>query len=144
MLLSQFSPATPSPPCPQVCSWCLRLSLLPCKQVHCYHFSKFHTYVLIYDICFSLSDLLYPIWQSLGPLTSLQMTQFCSFLWLSNISLYVCITSSLSILCWWTFRLLPHSGYSKQCCNEHWGSCVFLNYAFLWVSAQEWDCWVIW
>ena len=30
---------------------------LPCKQVHLYHFSRFHIYVLIYDICFSLSDL---------------------------------------------------------------------------------------
>ena len=30
---------------------------LPCKPVHLYHFSKFHIYALIYDICFSLSDL---------------------------------------------------------------------------------------
>ena len=32
--------------------------LLPCKPVHLYHFSSFHIYVLTYDICFSLSDLL--------------------------------------------------------------------------------------
>ena len=31
---------------------------LPCKPVHLYHFSRFHIYVLTYDICFSLSDLL--------------------------------------------------------------------------------------
>ena len=41
---------------------------------------------LIYKICFSLSDLLH----SLGPPTSLQMTQFRSFLWLSNTLLYIC------------------------------------------------------
>ena len=29
--------------------------LLPCKLVHLYHFSIFHIYGLIYDICFSLS-----------------------------------------------------------------------------------------
>ena len=23
-------------------------------------------------------------------------------------------------------------------------TCVFLNYGFLWVYAQQWDCWVIW
>ena len=28
---------------------------LPCKQVHLYHFSRFHIYALPYDICFSLS-----------------------------------------------------------------------------------------
>ena len=29
-----------------------------------YHFSRFHIYVLIHDICFSLSDLLHSVWQS--------------------------------------------------------------------------------
>ena len=31
---------------------------LPCKLVHLYHFFRFHIYVLTYDVCFSLSDLL--------------------------------------------------------------------------------------
>ena len=60
-------------------------------------FSRFHIYVLVYDICFSLSDLLHSVWQSLDASTSLQMTQFRSFLWLSNIPFYTCTTSSLSI-----------------------------------------------
>ena len=34
---------------------------LPCKLVHLYHFSRFHMYALIYDICFSLSDLLHSV-----------------------------------------------------------------------------------
>ena len=34
---------------------------LPCKPIHLYHFSRFHIYALIYDICFSLSDLLYSV-----------------------------------------------------------------------------------
>ena len=33
----------------------------------------------IYNICFSLSDLLHFVWQTLGLSTPLQMTQFCSF-----------------------------------------------------------------
>ena len=49
---------------------------LPCKLVHLYHFSRFHIYALIYDICFSLSDLLHSVWQSPDPSKSLQMTQF--------------------------------------------------------------------
>ena len=66
---------------------------LSCKPVHLYHSSRFHIYALIYDICFSLSDLLHSVWQSLDPSMSLQITQFRSFLWPSNIPLYICATS---------------------------------------------------
>ena len=34
---------------------------LPCKPVHLYHFSRFHIYAVIYNICFSLSDLLHSV-----------------------------------------------------------------------------------
>ena len=54
-------------------------------------------YMLAYGICFSLSDLLHSVGQSLGPSTSLQITQFHSFLWLSNVPFYICATYSLSI-----------------------------------------------
>ena len=91
--ISQF--ITHTHPCrfPLLVSICLfstSVSLfLPCKPVHLYHFSRFHIYELTYDICFSLSDLLHSVWQSLDSSTSLQMTQFRSFLWLSNIPLYI-------------------------------------------------------
>ena len=35
-----------------------------------------------------------------------------------------------SFVCWWASRLLPCPGYSKQCCNEHWGTCVSFNSGF--------------
>ena len=44
-------------------------------------------YVLIYENCFSLSDLLHSVSQDLGSSTSLELTQMCSFLWMSNIPL---------------------------------------------------------
>ena len=47
------------------------------------------------NIYFFLSDLLHSISQSLGPSMSLQKTQFWSFLWLSNIPLYICTSSLL-------------------------------------------------
>ena len=98
--IAQFStpPSPPHPGFPPLVS--IRLfstsvsQLLPCKPVHLYHFSRFHIHVLIYDICVSLSDLLHSVWQSLGPSMSQQMTQFYSFLWLSNIPLYICTTTS--------------------------------------------------
>ena len=34
---------------------------LPCRLVHLYHISRFHIYAFIYDICFSLSDLLHSV-----------------------------------------------------------------------------------
>ena len=39
--------------------------------------------------------------------------------------------------------MLPCPGYYKQCCDEHWGTCVSFNSGFLGVYAQQWDCWVI-
>ena len=101
--IAQFITPPPLPPCHfrrlvsiHLCSTSVS-HFLPCKPVHLYHVSRFHIYVLIYDICFSLSDILHAVWQSPDPSTSLQMTQFCSFLWLSNIPLYICTTTSLSI-----------------------------------------------
>ena len=92
------NPPTPLSPLMSIRLFSTSVSLyLPCKPVHLYHFSRFYIYVLIYDICFSLSDLLHYVWQTLGPSTSLHLTQFRSFLWLSNIPLYVCNTSSLTI-----------------------------------------------
>ena len=43
-----------------------------------------------YVIYFYLSDLLHSVWQIPGQSTSLQMTQFHSFLWLSKYSI-VCM-----------------------------------------------------
>ena len=90
--ISQFITPPPHhfPPLVSIRLFSTSVSLfLPCKPVHLYHFSRFHIYALIYDSCFSLSDLLHSVWQSLDPTTSLQITQFHSFLWLSNIPLYI-------------------------------------------------------
>ena len=37
-------------------------SILAWEMLYQYRFSKFHIYVLMYDICFSLSDLLHCVW----------------------------------------------------------------------------------
>ena len=47
-------------------------------------------------------------------------------------------------MCWWASRLLPCPSYCKQCCNEHWGTCVYFSSGFLSEYAQQWDCWVLW
>ena len=50
------------PPLVSIYLFSTSVSLFPlCKQVHLYHFSRFHLYALIYDICFSLSDLLHSV-----------------------------------------------------------------------------------
>ena len=138
MLLSHFVPAYPShSPCPQVHSLCLCLYSRPAPRFFrtIFFFFRFHIYVLAYSICFSLSDLLHSVWQTLDPSTSLQITQFHFFLWLSNIRLYTCATSSLSIhlsMDTGCFHVLAIVEY----CNEHCGTWLFLNYGFLRVYAQ--------
>ena len=97
MLLSQLVPPSPSPAV-STSPFSTSVPLFPpYKQVHQHHFSRFHIYALICYICFSPSDLLHSVWETLCPSTSPQMIQCCSFLWLSNIPLYICITRSLSI-----------------------------------------------
>ena len=62
--ISQFIPSSPSSPSSTVstCPFFMSASLLlPWKQVHLYHFSGFHIFALIDDICFSLSDLLHSV-----------------------------------------------------------------------------------
>ena len=87
--ISQFIPPTPpsTPLSPLVFIHLFSTSVSlfwPCKPVHLYQFSRFHIYALIYNICFSPSALLHSVWQTLAPSTSLQMTQFHSFLWLDR------------------------------------------------------------
>ena len=109
---SSDHPLPLSPVCPYVCSLPLCL-FLPWRLVHLYHFSRFHVYALIYDLCFSLSDILHSVWQSLGPSMSLQMTQFHSFLWLSNTHCIYVAHLLYPLVCRWAFRLLPHRDYCK-------------------------------
>ena len=81
--------------CPYVCS--LYLCLYLCLQIRTSISFLQILYICInIHMCFSLSDLLYSVWHSLGPSMSLQMTQFCSLLQLSDSPLNICITSSLS------------------------------------------------
>ena len=80
MLLSQFLPPSLSP---TVFTSLFSISVflfLPLTEVHQCYFSRFHTYVLIYNIWFSLPDLAHSEWKVLGLSTSIQLTQICSFL----------------------------------------------------------------
>ena len=75
-------------PLVSICLFSMPVSLfLLCKQVHLYLSSRFHIQASIYNIYFSLSDILHSVQQSLGPSMYLQRAQLCAFLWLSNIPL---------------------------------------------------------
>ena len=67
-----------------------------------------------------------------------------SFFFMANIPLCICATSSVSISLLMGIGLLSCPGYCKQRCSEHWSACIFLNYGFLQIHTQEWDCWIIW
>ena len=84
-------------------------------------------FVFLFLTCFTLYARL-----QFHPSTSPQMTQLHAFSWLSiPYAIVYMYHISVSFICWWTFRLLPHLGYYKQRCCEQWGTCVFLNYNFL-------------
>ena len=113
-LLSQFFPPSP---CPAVSksSFCTSASLfLPCKEVHQYHFSGLHIYVLIYSICFSLSGFLHSLCTTGSRLIHLSSADSDLFLlWLSNTP-FIYIPKFLYLfVSQWTSRLLPCPGYCK-------------------------------
>ena len=85
MLLSQFIPPSPSPTESINLLSMSECLLLPCKIGSSIPFFQIpYILALIYDICFSPFDLLHSLRQALGTSTSLELTQMCSFLWLSN------------------------------------------------------------
>ena len=95
--ISQFiTPPPPPPLLPYICSLHLCLYFCLANWFICTIFLD-STYMRSYTIFVFLFSDFHSVRQSLGPSTSLQMTQFHSFLWLSNIPLYICTTSSLSI-----------------------------------------------
>ena len=83
MLCSHFVPASPRV-LKSILYICVFIPVLPLgsSEPFFFFFFRFHIYiyVLAYSICFSLPDLLHSVRQTLGPFTSLQITQFCLFL----------------------------------------------------------------
>ena len=72
-----------------------------------------------------------------GPSMLLQMALFHSFIWPSSIPLCVCVcvcvcvciqTASLFIHLSMDSEVVSMLGYCEQCCSEHSGACIFLNY----------------
>ena len=72
--LSQNAPPSPSPAV-STGPPCISVSIPSLNQVHQCHCSRFQIYASIYNICFSLSDLLRFVEQVLGSSTSVQLTQ---------------------------------------------------------------------
>ena len=126
-MLLLLCPSFPPTPCPQVHSLCLHLYSCLATRFISTIFFRFHIYVLAYGICFSLSDWLHSVWQTLGPSTSLQIVQLHFFLWLSNIPLYVCATSSSSI------HLSMHIGWFHVLAIVNSAAMNILVHVSLWI-----------
>ena len=70
---------------------------------------------------------------------SLQMALFRSFLWLSNISVCICIyCTSVSVPLLMDTSVASSPGYCKQYCSERWGACICSVMLFTEKGIQEW------
>ena len=76
---------------------------------------------------FAFLCLTYLVWKSLGPshVAANGIILFFFYGWVISHSIRWAPHLLYSLLCWWTFRLLSCRGYRKQCCSEHWGTCIF-------------------
>ena len=84
-----------------------------------------------YYICFSF--WLTSLWQSLGLFTSLQMAHFYDWV----IFCFIYVSHLLYPLLWWPFRLLLCLAIIHSAVMNIGVTCVFWNYAFLWVYGPE-------
>ena len=119
-----------------------------CKLVHFYPFCLDSTY----KWCDMISLLLcLNYFTQYDPL----YVHSCCYKWLYSILFNswgivhcTCVPHLLyPFLCPWTFRLFQCLPHCKECCREHWGTCInigvhvsFLGHVFLWMYVQEWDC----
>ena len=119
--------------------------LLSRIQGYCYHLSKFHIHVLVYCIGVFFFLAYFTLYNRLQFHPS-QQNWFKCILFNGRVILHCVYVLQLSypFICWWTSRLFPCPGYYKQCCDEHWDTCVSFSSGFLGVYAKQWDCWVIW
>ena len=67
-VLPSIRPTSSFPQCGHRFFLYICISIPALKSVHLYHCSRCYIYALIYDICFSLSDLLHSLWQTHGAL----------------------------------------------------------------------------
>ena len=68
----------------------------------------------------------------------LQMALFCSFFeWVDSTPLYICtISVDGHLACFHALAIV-------YLCFKHSGARIFLNYSFVQLYAQEWDCWIL-
>ena len=128
--LNSSHPLLP-PLCPQACSLCLRLYSCPANRFTSTIFLNSYIYALIHNIFPWLTSLCI----TGSRFIHLTRTDSNSFLFMTNIPLYIC-THLYPFIYQWTSRLLLCPSYCKKCYNEHWGMCVFSNYGFLRVHGQ--------
>ena len=140
--ISQFITLPPPLPLPLSPLGVHMFVLYICVSISALQTSSPVPFFYVPHICVNIRYLFFSFW-----LTSLCMTvsrfihistndPICSFLWLIIFHCIYVPRLLYPFICQWSFRLLPWPGYCKECCNEHWGACVFLNYGFLWVYAQ--------
>ena len=68
---------------------------------------------------------------------------FYSLLQLCSIPWYIC-TTSLFIHLSMDIQVISMSWLLSIVFYEQRGACIFMDYSFVWIYAQEWDCWIIW
>ena len=105
---------------------CVLISALPISS-HCTNFldSTYKRYYLIFVFLFLTYFTPYDC-LSVHPHLC-KWNYFIPFYGYYSI-IYICHISFIHVSM--DISVLPCPGYCKECCNEHWGTCIFSNYGF--------------
>ena len=100
--------------------WLISLSIIPSKSIYVAANTKFHSF----------------LWLDITPLDGWMCV--CVYMYVHThiyTYMYICMYTHIythiphlyPFICWQTLRLLQYLDNCKQCCQEHWDACVFLN-----------------
>ena len=130
--ISIMQESTLVPPCSQL------LLLFPPPSNTINHCSDFYQYqlvlpILLLHINIIIEYVLVCVWLLLLNIMSLRFIHVVpcisnSFIFIADCYSILWIYCIYPVFCQWMLRLLPYVG--KQCCFEHWGTCVFSSQHF--------------
>ena len=125
---------------PQVCS--LSVSLCFIDRLICVIDStRKWSYVVFVFLC--LTSLSMRISRSILELLQMGLFHASFYSWVVFHCIYVPYLF-YPLICQLTFRLLPCLAIVNSAAMNIGGVCIFLNYSFVWIYAQEWNSWIIW
>ena len=120
--------------------WLISLSIIPSKSIYVAANTKFHSFLWLditpLDGWMCVCVYMYAHTHIYTYMYICMYTHIYVYMYVHTYTyMYICMYTHIythiphlyPFICWQTLRLLQYLDNCKQCCQEHWDACVFLN-----------------